>query len=72
MEEYMFLGLRMCQGVSKKVFLDKFGNDIEEIYPKVLQQLIDNKLLICQEDMLFLSEYGIDVSNTVLSLFLLS
>ena len=72
MEEYMFLGLRMCAGVSKTGFFQRFNIKMESIYGKVLQQLKENNLLIINEDQILLTEYGIDVSNSVLSVFLLN
>ena len=38
MAEFMFLGLRMTQGVSKKEFQEYFGTAIENIYGEVLKK----------------------------------
>jgi len=72
MEEFMFLGLRMCAGISKIAFFQRFNIKIESIYGEVLQRLKDNNLLLIYEDQILLTEYGIDVSNSVLSVFLLN
>jgi oxygen-independent coproporphyrinogen-3 oxidase len=72
MEEFMFLGLRMCDGISKRAFYQRFKVKIETIYGAVLQQLKENNLLIITDDKIVLTEYGIDVSNSVLSVFLLN
>jgi putative oxygen-independent coproporphyrinogen III oxidase len=71
MEEFMFLGLRICAGVSKKEFAKRFGRKMEAVYDKVLKKLTDNDLLEIEDDSVRLTEYGIDISNYVLSEFLL-
>lgn len=70
MEETMFLGLRMVQGVSKASFYEKFQVPIEEVYGKILQKLEIEALLEQNEDYVWLTEIGLDVSNQVLSEFL--
>jgi len=72
MEEFMFLGLRMCDGVSKNDFLERFGVEMDHVYGDVFQKLIKNNLLHTRGDKIQLTEYGIDVSNSVLSVFLLN
>ena len=71
MEEYMYLGLRRTDGVSIKRFTEKFGADIDSVYGPVLEKLIKDGLMIKNGDMFKLTDYGIDVSNVVLSNFLL-
>ncbi len=71
MEEFMFLGLRLCSGISKVDFLGRFHIPIEDVYGSVIQKLIDQNLLEEAEDRLKLTDYGIDVSNIVLAEFLL-
>lgn len=70
-EEFMFLGLRMNQGISRKEFMNQFQIDIHEIYGQVLLQLVDEKLLTIKEDQICLTDQGIDLSNYVLAQFLL-
>lgn len=72
MEEFMFLGLRRCEGISKRDFLQRFSIPIEEIYSECLTQLMDKKLISASEDRISLTDYGIDISNYVLSFFLLN
>lgn len=73
MEEFMFLGLRLTEGVSAKKFQELFGKNIQEVYGEKISNLIENKLiefdLLNQE--LRLTDYGRDISNYVLSHFLL-
>jgi oxygen-independent coproporphyrinogen-3 oxidase len=71
MEEFMFLGLRMCCGISKYAFYHRFGIEIEKVYKDVLERLSKQKLLEICGDNIKLTEYGIDISNYVLSEFLL-
>ena len=71
MEEFMFLGLRKTKGVLKSDFKHFFGTEMENIYGTVLKSLSAQQVLIEEEDVVRLSEYGLDVSNMVLSHFLL-
>lgn len=70
MEEFMFLGLRLMEGIEKKAFERKFGVPVENIYGKVLEKLAHEGLLIIGER-IRLTPYGIDISNYVMSEFLL-
>lgn len=71
MEEYMFLGLRMMNGVSKPEFTDCFQAGMDDIYGDVLQKWIRQGMLVQEGDRIRLTDAGIDVSNMVLSDFLL-
>ncbi|MDD3173130.1 MAG: radical SAM family heme chaperone HemW [Herbinix sp.] len=71
MEEFMFLGLRMCAGVSKNTYFQRFGEDIDTIYGEILRRMMEKKLLEIKNDNIRLTDYGIDISNYVLSEFLL-
>ncbi len=71
MEEFMFLGLRMAEGVSKVGFQAAFGINMEGPYGKPLQEFQKQGLLAQQGDAVFLTEEGIAVSNYVLGGFLL-
>ena len=71
MEEFMFLGLRMTKGISKKAFLETFGVAVETVYREVLERLKEQKLIAEEGDLIFLTEYGLDVSNRVWVEFLL-
>lgn len=70
MEEFMFLGLRMMQGVSKAEFEKKFGVAMEEIYKNQIFDLQKKGLLKEMGDNICLTEKGIDVSNAVFVEFL--
>ena len=71
MEEFMFLGLRLTEGISGEDFRDCFGVSLEEIYGEVLNKLLEEKLLVREQGRLHLTDYGLDVSNYVLAQFLL-
>lgn len=70
-EEFMFLGLRMIDGVSRERFAACFGTQIEAVYQDVMSHLQEEGLLLKRAGRIFLSEKGQDVSNYVLSQFLL-
>ena len=70
MSEFMFLGLRLTDGISKQMFAKKFTFTVEEIFGDVVKKHINNALLIDNGDSLKLSDRGIDISNYVLSDFL--
>lgn len=72
MEEMMFLGLRMNQGVSKHAFHQCFGKPMEEIYGQVIQKNVENGLLINEADRVYLTKKGMDLCNYVMTQFLLS
>ena len=71
MEEFMFLGLRMTEGVSRAEFEQYFGTTIEAVYGDVLRQLQKEGLLVKQEGRICLTERGMDVNNYVVEQFML-
>lgn len=70
-EETLFLGLRMCEGVSKKDFYHTFGTTLETVYGNVIKKMKEQGLLIDEVDAIYLTDSGIDVSNMCLAEFLL-
>ena len=71
MEEFMFLGLRMTEGVSRAEFEQHFVTTIEAVYGDVLRQLQKEGLLVKQEGRICLTERGMDVNNYVVEQFML-
>ncbi|WP_138204742.1 radical SAM family heme chaperone HemW [Haloimpatiens lingqiaonensis] len=71
MEEYAFMGLRKIQGISKKEFKDRYGIDIYDVYGNIIDKYKAMNLMIEEEDRIFLSEEGIQVSNVIMSDFML-
>lgn len=71
MAEFMFLGLRMTEGVSEAVFRQEFGVEMREIYGEVLKKYTGMGFLEEKDGRIFLTRKGIHVSNSVMSDFLL-
>ena len=71
MEEFMFLGLRMTQGISTAEFEEQFGKEIHAVYGGVLKKYKAVHLLREHSGRLALTRDGISVSNVILADFLL-
>lgn len=71
-EETMFLGLRVLEGVSKEQFREQFSCELRVVYRKELEKLEKEGLLEEEGDFVRLTGRGIDLSNPVLAEFLLS
>ena len=71
MEEFMFVGLRMMKGVSGSEFLDRFGQNMWNVYGDALKKLEKQGLIEVEAPMVRLTELGIDVSNVVFYYLLL-
>ena len=69
--EFMMMGLRMTRGVSEAEFLNRFGEPIEKIYAQPLEKFIKSKLIEHKNGRYFLTEHGLDVSNSVICEFIL-
>ena len=70
MEEFCFLGLRMTAGIDAKIFHEKFGENIFDVYGKVIEKNFKLGLLQVDGDKIFLTPRGFEVSNVVLADFL--
>ena len=75
MEEFMFLGLRLTEGISEMEFFRRFSCTLETVYGDVLEKLAGQELMerYEREGAAFwrLTKRGIDVSNCVLAEFLM-
>lgn len=71
MEEFMFLGLRMMQGVSKKRFFKEFDMNMDEVYGDVLKKWEKTGHLKMEGDNVSLTDSGIDISNAIFTDFLI-
>ena len=69
--EYMYLGLRMNEGIHRQTFYELFGNTVEGLYDKVIKKNEKLGLLKVAEGRIFLTEKGMDVANQVMADFLL-
>ena len=73
--EYMFTGLRRTRGINLVEFESRFKRPLKEVYKKewpAVEKYIKNKLLILEGESLMLSEKGIDISNRIMSEFILT
>ncbi len=74
MEEFMFLGLRLTEGVSERGFERRFGTKLKAVYGNVLGAMERDGLMErtgAEGTCWRLTAQGIDVSNYVLAEFLL-
>ena len=71
MSEFIFLGLRKICGIQKEKFRFEFGMEIETLYGAQLDKFCKLGLLEQSEDRIWLSEAGMDVSNSIFCEFLL-
>lgn len=71
MEETMFLGLRLTEGVSKAEFHRQFGVSMEQIYGEVIRKNTAKGLLIDEAGYVCLTREGMDLSNYVMAQLLL-
>lgn len=69
-EEFMFLGLRTIQGISKTEFYQSFGKEYMQVYQTVHHKMISQGLLEEEGDRVRLTKQGIDVSNYVMGEFM--
>ncbi len=69
MEEFMFLGLRCRDGVSKKEFYGNFCVNLSDVYGKEIDKLSKQGLLV-DSDRVFLTDKGLDVANYCMSEFI--
>ena len=70
MEEYMFLGLRLLEGISISEFEKRFNKGIWDTYGSIIKKWIKYNVLVQDNDRIYLSAYGLDVCNEVFASFL--
>lgn len=70
MEEFMFLGLRLTEGIAPEDFERTFGTTVEAVYGEQIARLTEQGLLERAGKGLRLTSRGIDVSNRVFAEFL--
>lgn len=66
---FAFTGLRKADGIDLKKFEEVFGMDFFDVYDIELVNKYKGKLLY-KQDRLFLSEDGMDISNTIMAEFI--
>lgn len=70
-EEFMFMGLRMTEGIENQRFLQRFGKNIHDVFQEEVEYLVGEKLLWEKDGFLRLTDRGMDLSNFVFEKFLL-
>ena len=70
-EEFMFLGLRMTEGISEKKFEENFDVRLMDVYGDILQKYEETGFVEHIETKWRLTRKGIHVSNHILADFLL-
>lgn len=71
MEEFMFLGLRLCKGVTKTEFESRFQTNIDTVFGSALEKLVKEELLVVEGDKIYLTDRGLSLSNYAMGQFLL-
>ena len=67
----MFLGLRMTEGVIRRIFKERFGKDMFAVYGKIINNYTGQGFMDYDEEHVWLTDSGIDVSNYILADFLM-
>lgn len=71
MSEFMILGLRMTEGVTKMSFRQRFNEDLEKVFRKPLLKFKEMGMIEEENDKIRLSQKAISVSNQILCEFIL-
>ena len=69
-EEFMFLGLRLTEGVSTIKFENTFGVPFDDVYGEVVKALVNQGFIKKEKEYVSLTDRGIDLSNPVMAQFL--
>lgn len=69
-KEFMMLGFRLIEGLSKEEFRIRFNDNIVNLYPNEIKKYKSLGLLEETETHIYLTEKGLDVSNTIIADFL--
>ena len=64
-EESIFLGLRMNEGIKFKDFKDKYNLEFENKYKKQIEKLTELKLIDLDDEGMKLTQKGREISNSV-------
>jgi oxygen-independent coproporphyrinogen-3 oxidase len=69
--EFMFMGLRMTEGISVPEFKERFGVSVFSLFGSVLDEFIEKELLTLSGGRIFLTDMGVNISNQVFAGFIL-
>ena len=72
MEEFVFMGLRMINGINICEFKERFNRNIYDVYAEVIKKHMDEELLANEKGNIYLTSKGIELSNYVMSDFILT
>lgn len=70
MENQLILGLRLMEGVSRRTFRNRFGTEIESVFPSVIPDLLAKGLILSEGERYRLTERGLLFGNDVFGAFL--
>jgi len=65
-KEYPFLALRTAMGMSRREFLARYGQTIEDVFGDAVRKNIEEGLLVSEGDRIFLSDRGFDLADKVI------
>lgn len=68
--EYIMLRLRLTEGLNLIDFKNKFSVDFNETYASQIDYLTENKLVKSNENAIWLTQLGMDISNHVFQQFM--
>lgn len=71
MSEFMFLGMRMTDGVSKTEFSKRFSKDLEKVFEKPLSKFKKMGMIEENDGRIYISKKAISVSNQIMCEFIL-
>ncbi|MBD1371138.1 oxygen-independent coproporphyrinogen III oxidase [Hazenella sp. IB182357] len=69
-ENFMMLGLRLLDGISKQTFYERFGFDVDQIFQAEISDLINQGFLYLEGDRISLTEKGLIFGNHVFGTFI--
>lgn len=69
-EEFIFMGLRMNEGINIDIFKERFDTDFYDIYQEVMDKLIKRELVRFDGKNISLTQKGREISNSVFIEFL--
>lgn len=71
MSEFMFMGMRMTEGVSRTEFKRRFGCGMDSVFGDAIKKYVGLELIEDKRERICLTERGFDVSNIIFSEFLI-
>ena len=69
-KEYIIMRLRLNDGIIKKDFKNRFGYDFYDLYEEIINKFTKSGHIIDNGKSYYLSDKGIDISNTIMCEFM--